>query len=317
MRYFGLALFLLFCQFTAAAIAAPGIAMPIAFEPNLGQADSQFQFTARTNSYTLFLTGSEVVFVPRGPEADGVIRFQFANSNSEAVVEGLDPQSGRVSYFIGSDPSRWRSNIPLYGKVRVKEIYPGIDIVFYTRDQRLEYDLVIKPDGDPKRIRLHFDGAAVALNRAGDLILRNRAGEMIHHRPAVYRVINGKNQTVNSEFSISVKNDVAFKLGSMRADAPVVIDPVIYYSSYLGGSDNDYGLKIRGDRDGSIYVMGVTNSGDFPIKNSVSGDVISNTAFITKLTPDGQSLVYSTYFANNIHPTGFALDPQGFAYLSG
>jgi Beta-propeller repeat len=316
MRCFGLALFLLLYQFTV-AVAAPGIAMPIAFEPNLGQADSQVQFIARTNTYTLFLTGSEVLFVPHLTEVDDVVRLQFVNSNPHPAIEGLDSQTGRVSYFVSADPSRWRSNIPLYGKVRINELYPGIDAVFYTREQQLEYDFVIKANADPKRIQLHFDGASIALNSAGDLVLGNKAGELIHHRPTVHQVVNGMRQSVDSEFSVSAKGDVAFKLGKMRADTPVVIDPVIYYSSYLGGSNNDYGLKIRVDRDGSIYVMGVTNSFDFPIKNTVAGSLISDTAFITKLTPDGQSLVYSIHFANNIHPTGFALDSQGYAYLSG
>src|SRR5262245_18217605 len=316
MRCFGLALFLLFSQFTV-AVAAPGIAMPVAFEPNLGQADSQVQFIARTNTYTLFLTGPEVLFVPRSTEADDVVRLQFVNSNPHPAIEGLDSQTGRVSYFVSADPSRWRSSIPLYGKVRINELYPGIDVVFYTREQQLEYDFVIKANADPKRIQLHFDGASIALNSAGDVVLGNKAGELIHHRPTVHQVVYGISQSVDSEFFISAKGNLAFKLGKMRADLPVVIDPVVYYSSYLGGSNNDYGLKIRVDRDGSIYVMGVTNSIDFPIKNTLYGGVISDTAFITKLTPDGQSLVYSTYFANNIHPTGFALDPQGYAYLSG
>src|SRR5262245_55027669 len=150
MRCFGLALFLSLYQFTV-AMAAPDITMPIVFEPNLGQADSQVQFTARTNTYNLFLTESEVVFVPHRTEADDVIRLQFVNSNPHPTFEGLDPQTGRVNYFISGDPSRWRSNIPLYGKVRIKELYPGIDIVFYTRDQQLEYDFVIKANADPKR----------------------------------------------------------------------------------------------------------------------------------------------------------------------
>jgi len=316
MRCLGLALFLVFCQFTA-AIAGPGIAMPIAFEANLGQADSRVQFTARTSTYTLFLTGSEVAFVPHLAEMNDVIRLQFVNSNPHAAIEGMDPQTARVSYFISGDASRWHSNIPLYGKVRINELYPGIDVIFYTREQQLEYDFVIKPNADPQRIQLHFDGVSVALNKDGDLVLANRSGEMIHHKPMVHQVVSGISQPVESEFSVVANSDIAFRLGRTRADKPVVIDPVINYSSYLGGSDNDYGLKIRVGRDGSIYVMGVTNSGDFPITNSLYGGVISDTAFITKLTPDGRSLVYSTYFAMNIHPTGFALDPQGYVYLSG
>src|SRR5262249_54814518 len=155
--------------------------------------------------------------------------------------------------FISNDTSRWHSNIPRYGRVRLKEIYPGIDIVFYSCHQQLEYDVVVKPGADAQKIQLHFDGASVALNRTGDLILRNEAGEMIHHRPAVHQVVNGMNESVDAEFFISAENDVAFRLGKTRADAPVVIDPVIYYSSYLGGANNDDGLKIRLDRDGSIY----------------------------------------------------------------
>ena len=317
MRYFGLGLFLLLCPFIATAIAGPGIAIPLAFEPNVGQMDSQVRFAARTPTYTLFLTGSEVVFVPSGREADDVIRLQFVNSNPYAFVEGLDAQPGHVNYFISRDTSRWRNNIPLYGKLRLKDIYPGIDVLFYIRDQQLEYDVVVNRGADPKAIQLHIDGATVALNKTGDLVLRNRAGEMIQRKPAVHQVVNGMKQSVDGEFAVSGRSDVAFRLGKIRTDAPVVIDPVILYSSYLGGSDSDYGLKVRVDREGSIYIMGVTNSGDFPTKNSLDGGRISDTAFITKLTPDGQSLVYSTFFANKIHPTGFALDAQGQVYISG
>src|SRR5262249_44451679 len=130
MRYLGLGLFLLLCLFTATAFAGPGITIPLAFERNVGQVNSQVRFTARTYNYTLFLTGSEVVFVPSDRGADGVIRLQFVNSNPAAVVEGVDAQPGHVNYFISRDTSRWHSKIPLYGKLRVKDIYPGIDILF-------------------------------------------------------------------------------------------------------------------------------------------------------------------------------------------
>jgi hypothetical protein len=298
--------------------------LPISFEPNLGQQNSRVQFIATADAYTAFVMGPEIVFMPKKRVIEAAIRLAFVDANPNPAVEGLEEQQGRRNYFVGADSSKWRTGIPLYGRIRLRQVYPGIDVVFYDQDHQLEYDVILQPGADAKQVKLRFDEAStVRLSAGGDLIVKNRAAEMIHRKPRIFQRIDGREVPVDGGFLINRRNEVSFDLRNFRHEHAVVIDPVITYGSYLGGNREDDGLKIRVDRDGCIYVMGRTASySDFPRAGShTEFGAMATVGFITKLTPDGKTLVYTTFFGTQesgaIRFNGFAVDSLGQAYLAG
>ena len=242
-----------------AQIAANYGRIPLAFEANEGQADKSVKFLSRGSSYGLYLEGNEAALMLCKPvystsRADfhrdvsligksvvcDVVHMQLVGANSTVGPIGEEQLQGKVNYFVGSDPAKWHTNVPTFAKVRYRGIYPGIDLTFYgnpSADGQLEFDFVIAPKADPRAIRLRFTGPNhlhVAAN--GDLIVSTANGPVTVRKPAIYQAVDGRRVPRSGKFALLAKNTVAFRLRSYDRDRPLVIDPVLVYSTFLGGS---------------------------------------------------------------------------------
>jgi len=197
-------------------------------------------------------------------KTDSVVQMRLAGANPRASVEGIEPLAQRTHYFVGNDASKWRSNVPHYAKVRYDEVYPGIDLVYYGRENHLEYDFVVSPGADPSLIELEFDGFERTSVEDGELVLQASAGEIRHQKPYVYQNLNGDRTEVLGRYVANDRGSINFKLGDYDHSADIVIDPVVTMSTYLGGSDYDGALALTVDDQNRIWVAGQTYSQDFP-----------------------------------------------------
>lgn len=297
--------------------------LPLSFEPNRGQTDNRARFLARGGGYTLFLTDrGALLSLARGErERPALLRMGFAGASSRARVTGGDELAGRVNYLVGGKRSRWRTNVPTYATVRYRELYPGIDLLYYGRGGRLEYDFRLAPGADPAQIVLRFRGAQVRLAENGDLLVRVGGESVRQLQPVAYQRVTGRRRAVASRYELLGGGRVGLRLGSYDRARPLVIDPVLLYSTYLGGGGQDDAEDIAVDGAGSAYVTGMTGSTDFPVGNPIDGTFGSPNpdVFVTKFDPSGGGLVYSTYLGGGGGETGrgIAVDGSGSAYVTG
>jgi uncharacterized protein (TIGR03437 family) len=316
--------------------------LPMSFEVNRGQADAAVKFLARGRGYQVFFTDTEAVLslsrpqrVKRGnrgtalsnprsairnPQSN-VLRLKFDGAAPARQVIGVDPLPGKSNYFIGNDPKAWRTDIPNYARVECREIYPGVSVAYYGAQRSLEYDLIVAPGADPQAITVSFEGAdRMELNAEGDLELHLN-GEVIYQRsPAVYQQVNGGRRAVTSRYVIKGENRVAFEVGSYDAGKSLVIDPVLDYSTYLGGGGDDTAQSIEVDASGNAYVTGVTAAADFVTKDGLqSANRGGPDVFIAKINSDGSALSYSTYLGGGSDDAGngIAVDAAGNVYVTG
>jgi len=315
---------------------------PLAFEANHGQTDARVKFLSRTSGYSLFLTGDEAVLALSGKKANahkakitgvthtlpsdmasakagGVLRMKLRNANLAAKISGMDELAGTSNYFIGNDPKKWRSNVPTYAKVKYEGIYSGIDLIYYGNQRQLEYDFVVAPGGNPRRIQFDVRGAKRIRDAQGELVFKVGDEEIRWHKPRVYQEKNGTRQEIAARYAITDRNRVAFELAKYDASRPLYIDPLIY-STYLGGSNTDLGNAIAVDTAGNAYVTGYTPSTDFPTMNPLQpANGGSYDAFVSELNSTGSALVYSTYLggSGDDRGNGIAVDAAGNAYITG
>ncbi len=308
-------------QAATASIARP--VWPLTFEENQGQTDKRIAFLARARSQTLFLTADSMFLRLRN--SPGLLRLRFRNRNENTAPIGLGPLSGKVNYFRGSNPAAWQTNIPTFEKVSYRSVYPGIDLVFYGTERQLEYDFVIGPHAKPEEIGFELSSSSrrptVLIATSGDLIIRTARGEARFLRPTAYQVdSNGDRAPIDCRFSLRAGRRVGFAVGDYDRSKRLVIDPVLTYSTYLGGSDDEGIFGIQRDLEGNLYVSGETSSLDFPILNGAQraegGDY---DGFIAKFDPEGSHLLYATYLGGSKydHCVGLAVDALGDAYVAG
>jgi hypothetical protein len=252
-----------------------------------------------------------------------VLRATLLGANAAANLTGLEQLPTRTNYFIGSDPRRWKTNVPNYAKVKYSGVYPGVDLVFYGNQDLLEYDFIVSPGTNPGVIALGFEGITdMRVDEKGDLILRTDAGEIRQSRPVVYQQIDDARRVIPASYLIKGKKQIAFQIANYDRSKPLVIDPTLAFSTYLGGSGLDSGAGIAVDSAGNAYITGETLSTDFPVTPGAfqTMKVLFNfDAFVTKMNSTGTALIYSTYFGGNNRDRGnnIALDTAGNAYVTG
>jgi hypothetical protein len=310
----------------ARARAAWGL-LPLSFEPNQGQSHPEVQFLSRGNGYALFLTSTEAVLVLRAPGVpDGgtVVRMELVGARRQAEARGLRRLPGRSSYFVGNDPQKWRTDVPTYARVEYRDVYPGIDLVYYgTQGRLLEYDFTVAPGADPTAIVLRFHGGdEVAIDADGHLALRGAGGGIRLHKPVAYQLVDGARKEVAAAYVLKGDAHVGFRVAAYDRSAPLIIDPVVTaYATFLGGNAIDQGFGIAVDAAGNAYVTGNTVSTDFPTTaGSVQPAMVAGTeAFVAKLNAAGTALIYSTYLGGNLDDAGrgIALDSAGNVVITG
>lgn len=330
--------------------------IPLSIEPVQPQPGETAKFIARSARYRLSFTSAEMALTIHKPPLSSVsskrvfdniviphraldlnsgkaveqraeLRMQLANANLQSEGEALEALPGKVNYFIGNDPAKWRTNVPTYAKIKYRDVYPGIDLVYYGDHQRLEYDFVVAPGADPNAILINFEGAEqIELNRTGDLVIGIAGGQVTMQKPSVYQADQEIRRPIDGDYVLKGDRQVGFHLGAYQKAKDLVIDPVLTYYTDFGGSEDEFGLGITVDAAGQAYVMGITRSTDFPLVNPAQGAYggADSDVFVGKLNSDGSAFLYSTYLGGTgaenfatLASGGIDLDTNGNAYVVG
>lgn len=330
------------------------------FEANAGQFSREVRFLSRGRNHTLFLTTTGAVLKLRTshretpaltrqrPRADvhtpvsiAVANLKLIGSNPSPKISGTDELPGKANYILGNNPARWHKNLPLYSRVHYAGIYPGVDLVFYGNGDRLEYDFIVSPGIDPSAISFTFASgtksgsiraeSSLLLEPNGDLALATTAGKVSLHRPVIYQERSGERHTISGGYKLKADGSIGFGLGQFDSTRPLIIDPVLSFSTFLGGSEVDSATAVAVDSSDNIYVAGTTSSSNLPVtaggfQQTFADDVTQCTtsqecsdAFVSKLSPDGTTLLYSTYLGGTgtDEITGIEVDSSGNAYVTG
>lgn len=313
--------------------------LPMSFEANTGQIDRRVKFTARGQGYKLFLTGHEAVLnlqktIASSPNnssgkekinaaSGNTMRIKLIGANRRIKTRGVEELPVKSNYFIGNDPRKWRTNVPNYARVEFENVYPGVDAVYYGNQRQIEYDFVVSPGTDPARIKLGFEGVRkISIDKDGDLILKMDDGEVRQTKPLIYQEINGKRHIVEGEYLKIGKSEIAFKIGAYDRSRPLTIDPVLIYSTFLGGTAGDGVSEVAVDGDGNAFVTGHTSGAGFPTSSGAFDAGFSGgatDAFVTKLNGTGTAAVFSTYFggSDSDQGDGIGVDASGNIYVGG
>jgi hypothetical protein len=315
-----------------AAEAAKPFNRPLLFEPNRGQAVREVKWLARGPGYQLFFTSDAVTIalperaaaparsasqrpeslLPRLPFPSpaespiSVFRMKLTGSHAWNTADGLESTGSTSNYYIGNDPKQWRTDIPNYARLKEKGVYDGIDLVFHSRGDQLEYDFEVAPGADPRQIRLAFDGLdhMHVDDQTGDLLLTTASGTVARQiRPKIYQQIGERRVEVAGGYEILDHGQITFALASYDRRQPLVIDPSVVFTVLLAGESWDSVGGIAVDSSGNAYIAGSTQSVHFPLVivkwepgwGSVHGDATAGDAFVTKLSPTG-AILFSAYF---------------------
>ncbi len=321
--------------------------LPLYFIENKGQVDGAVKFYEKGAGHATFFTGDGVVLSLTktnkktnnktsfnndilGLEADKdrkvtteAVTLSFVGSNTKAMITAKNKQGGHVNYFIGKDKTKWHSNIPTYGAVTYLDVYKNIDIKFYGNNTNMEHDVIVRPGGDISNVKFAYEGVkGLKVTKEGDLEVSLNDGKIIEKKPVIYQEIKGKRLAVDGSYKIFNGNTYGFRVASYDHSKKLVIDPVLVYSTYLGGTDQDTGGSITVDSAGNAYVTGFTFSQDFPlspvpVQLQHLGSFMD--AFVTKIDPTGTFIIYSTYLGGSYGESGnaIAVDASGNVYVSG
>ena len=344
--------------------------LPLSFEANQGQAGAGVKFLSRGRGYGVFLTSSEAVLEvqesgvriqdsgfrnqssiqnPIPKMQNQVVRLRLVGVKPDGEVTGREELPGKVNYFIGNDPKKWRTNVPTYAKVRYHDVYPGVDLEYYgNQGGQLEYDFIVAPGADPSAITLQVGAVReppLRIDADGDLVIAAKGGEIRFHKPQVYqeqstidspqlkaetrqpKIVNRQSTIVHRQFReggfrLDAQNRICFAVGSYDHSKPLVIDPSLVYSTYLGGNPvNGYYDTAKGiavDSSGNAYLTGTAYSNNFPTSDPIqaTNKAANGTVFVSKINASGSALIYSTYLGGSVREQGnaIAIDSSGDAY---
>ncbi|MCX6636456.1 MAG: SBBP repeat-containing protein [Acidobacteria bacterium] len=277
------------------------------------------RFLARGPGYAVGLSASASTVVLG--EERAVVRTSLLGANADSSGSAEGPLEGKVQYFIGNSPERWRTGIPTYGRVRFSDVYPGIDLIYYGNQRQLEYDFELSPGANPSRIRLSFEGTkSLRIDANGDLVLGMAKGELRHHRPRAHQRQDGVERPIAAGYRVIGPREVHIEVAAYDRSLPLTIDPVLSYSTYLGGFRNDRAWGMAVDASGCAYLVGESLSTNFPAANALQAVNKGNTdVFVTKLNASGTGMVFSTYLggADVDVGSGIAVDGAGNIYITG
>jgi hypothetical protein len=323
----------------SARAAAPGGGVPFYFEENRGQADVPAQFIARGRNYQFLISpaGAQIVLcktIAAAPPAftlnspasisTRAVRMQFVGADMQARIRGDGALSGKINYLIGNNSAKWQTGVPTFAKVDVAGIYPGVNLVYYGNQQRLEYDFTIAPQANPGAIAIHFDGAdKISVNENGELVLTLGNDEIRQPAPLIYQMSGGGRKEISGGYKMLDAQTVAFSVGKYDRALPLVIDPVLSYSTYFGGNSADEALAVAVDANGFIYIAGETLSAQFAAPGSFQtnfqGGTLTGDAFVAKFGNAGTNLIYLTYLGGSADDAAFGMtvDGAGDAFVTG
>jgi hypothetical protein len=296
------------------------------FEANRGQAEAGVEFVGRADGFALLLKRNQAVLSLRKPASSRatsnresspphLLTMKLEGANENPGISGESRQATQANYFIGNDPAKWIRHVETYSRVSYSSVYRGIDLVFYGNDRQLEYDFTVAPGADPRAIRLSFDGAQdIELNSEGALILHTAAGPVRHHKPVAFQQSKGTRLGVPVGFRRLDDGTIGFRVGDYDASLPLVIDPVLAYSTYLGGSAADSCRGVVADSSGNLFLVGDSFSSNF-LTNATT---TNSDVFLGKLSSNGLLLTY-TFFggSKNDTATGLSVDSGGNLYMCG
>jgi len=272
--------------------------LPLAFEPNTGQAPGEVRYLGRGTRYRLWLTptGADFAAAAAPASAPAPIRLRLAGGARAARMTAENPLPGKVHYFVGDDPGGWRRDVPTYGRVVYRDVYPGIDLVFHGSQRDAQFDFVLAPGADPRAIGVELEGASGVTLEDGDVVARTGDGALRLRQPVVYQEANGRRRPVTGRFALHGRR-IAFELGDYDRARTLVIDPVVTYSTYLGGGNAEAGRGVGVDAAGNMYAV-VEGLG------------------VVKLSADGSQLLYTTVLGD-AQLVALAVDEAGHAYVAG
>ncbi len=301
--------------------------LPSYFIENKGQVNEKVQYQVKLSGMNVYFTSEEIVYQVFQRESEATtsenIRMKFLGMNGEVEVEGLEESEAKVSYFIGNDPERWVQGARTYERIIYREIYPDIDLIVYGGEGRLKHEYRVSAGGDVEDIRIKYEGAeGLKVSEEGELEIKLEGRELREGVPVSYQEIKGERFEVESGFKVMEDNIAGFKMGKYDKDRELIIDPALFYSTYLGGSGYEEVYGIAVDGSGNAYVTGYTESTDFPTTSgahSTSYNGGLRDAFITKVNSTGTALFYSTYLGGSFSDRagGIAVDGSGNAYVTG
>ncbi|NJK66383.1 MAG: hypothetical protein HC941_07485 [Microcoleus sp. SU_5_3] len=303
--------------------------IPLSFIANSGQSDPSVKFQVKGVGHSIFFTPNEITFTAFSKSTElgnaaatsSIVRSSLANSNPNPTISGLEQLPGVANFILGEDSSQWHTNVPTFNGVVYQNVYQGIDRVFKGTEGQLKSEFLVAPFADPSQIKMNYSGVNnIRLRDDGALILETPLGELIDNAPIVYQEINGQRVNVPAAYNLLGNGQVGFSLGDFDRTQPLVIDPVLAYSTYLGGSASDTANRITVDSTGAAYIIGTTFNNFTTTPGAFQTTPAGNADFlVTKINPEGTALVYSTYIGGigNEYGFGIAVDSQGNAYLTG
>jgi hypothetical protein len=303
--------------------------LPLAFVANAGQTDARVRYSTQGAGFAVFLTRREAMLAlerpaTKGKRKEAALGLRFLGANRRVAIRAERPEQGRVNYLLGNDPTKWHTRLRTYERVVYRNLWLGVDMVFHGENGRLKYEFLVRPGARVGEIRLAYRGAKrLSLDSSGNLLVRTPAGVVADKRPLSYQLVNGKRVAVASRFALWKRGAYGFAVGAYDRRYPLVIDPGLRYSTYLGGSRDEGACGIAVDEAGSAYASGGTISTNFPTTAGAfdrrRGGRGFGDAFVVKLNAAGSALVYSTYLGGSgaDGACGIAVDGVGSAYVAG